>query len=126
MMKKLIALLCALLMAASLTAALAEDGPLSGGWSAAADPTVTDEVRELLEKGLEGLVGVDYVPVAYLGSQVVAGTNHAILCQGTAVAPGAEPHFVIIYLYQDLEGNVSILNIADFDVGAFCTYGAEE
>ena len=68
---------------------------------------------------------MNYTPVAYLGSQVVAGTNHAILCQAAAVYPDAQPYFVIVYLYEDLAGNVSILNIADFDFGSFCTYGAE-
>ena len=125
-MKKLIAVLCALLMVLSLSAALADDAPMVGGWAPAADPAVTDDVQALLDKGLAELVGVNYVPVAYLGSQVVAGTNHAILCQASVVVPDAVPYFVIIYLYEDLEGNVTIMNIADFDVGALCTYGAVE
>ena len=106
-------------------AAVAEEGPLSGGWTPAADPAVTEEISVLMAKGLEGLVGVNYVPITYLGSQVVAGTNHAILCQATVVYPDAEPYYVIVYPYEDLEGNVSVLNIADFDIGALCTYGAE-
>jgi hypothetical protein len=125
-MKKLFAVLCAIMMIAALSAAAAENAGLSGGWTPSADATVTDEVQALLDKGLDGMVGVGYVPVAYLGSQVVAGTNHAILCQATVVYPDAKPYYVIIYLYEDLEGNVSILNIADFDIGALCTYGAEE
>ena len=128
-MKKLIAILCALLLAASLTAAMAEDagiGGIAGGWAAAADPTVTDDVKALLDKALAELVGVDYVPVAYLGSQVVAGTNHAILCQATVVVPDAEPFYAIVYLYEDLQGNVSVLDIEEFDFGALCNYGAEE
>ena len=76
-MKKLIAVLAALLMLVS--AAAAEDGPLSGGWTPSADPAVTEELQVVFDKGLEGLVGVGYTPVAYLGSQVVAGTNHAFL-----------------------------------------------
>ena len=99
-------------------------GPVSGGWTPAADPAVTEERIALFDKGLEGLLGVNYLPVAYLGSQIVAGTNHAFLCQTTAVYPGAQPAYAIVYLYEDLQGNVSILNIADFDIGSFCTYGA--
>lgn len=98
---------------------------LAGGWTPAADPAVTEELRAKFEKTTEALLGVNYTPVAYLGSQVVAGTNHAILCQAAAVYPDAQPCFVILYLYEDLEGNVSLLNIADFDFGSFCTYGAE-
>ena len=125
-MKKLIAVLFALMMVlTTAAAAVAENGLITGGWMPAENPAVTEEVSSLIDKGLEGLLGVNYVPVAYLGSQVVAGTNHAVLCQATVVYPEAKPSFVIIYLYEDLEGNVSILNIADFDIGALCTYGAE-
>ena len=123
-MKKLFAVLAALLMLMSIAAA--EDGHLSGGWTPSADPAVTEELQAVFDKGLEGLVGVRYTPVAYLGSQVVAGTNHAFLCQATVVYPGAEPYYTIVYLYEDLQGNVTILNIAELDVGALCTYGAEE
>jgi len=36
-----------------------------------------------------------------------------------------DPAYVIVYLYEDLQGNVSILNVADFDIGSLCTYGEE-
>ncbi len=122
-MKKLIALLLACLMLAG-TAAAAEG--LTGGWTPSADPQVNEELKALFDMGMEGLLGVSYTPVAYLGSQVVAGTNHAFLCQATVIYPDAQPAYVIVYLYEDLQGNVSILNIADFDIGSLCTYGAEE
>ena len=124
-MKKLIAVLFAVMMMITAVSAVAE-APLAGGWTPSADPAVTDEIKAIVDKALEGLVGVNYIPVAFLGSQVVAGTNYAVLCQAAVVYPGAEPYYVIIYVYRDLEGNASILNIADFDIGALCTYGAEE
>ena len=46
-MKKLIAVLAALLML--MTAAAAEDGPLSGGWTPSADPAVTEELQALFD-----------------------------------------------------------------------------
>lgn len=130
-MKKIFAMMLAtVILVSSLTmgCALAETvpGALMGGWAAAEDATITDEVRALFDKAMEGLVGVNFVPVAYLGSQVVAGRNHAILCQATAVYPGAQPAWKVVFLYEDLTGGVKILNIADFDFGSLCTYGAEE
>ena len=116
-MKKITAVVTVLVLVLSLACAFAEN--TMGGWQAAEDPTIFD-------KGLEGLVGVGYKPVAYLGSQVVAGTNHAVLCQGTVVVPDAVPSWKIVYLYQDLQGNVSVLDIEDFDFGALCSYGAEK
>lgn len=89
--------------------------PVDGGWGVASDPAITDEIRALFDKALDGLVGVHYIPVAYLGSQVVAGYNHAILCQATIVYPGATPRWVIVYLYEDLEGGVTITDIADLN-----------
>lgn len=127
-MKKIFALmLAAVILVSSLMmgAALAET-PLMGGWAAADDAAITDEVRALFDQAMEGLVGVHYVPVAYLGSQVVAGRNHAILCQATVVYPGAQPTWKVVFLYEDLTGGVTVLNIADFDFGSLCTYGAEE
>ena len=121
-MKKLTALILSLLM--MLSAAAAEK-PLSGGWTPSADPTVTEELKALFDQGTETLTGAGYLPVAYLGSQVVAGTNHAFLCQAVTAYPGSletAPAYAMVYLYQDLSGNVSILSIADFDVGSLCTY----
>ena len=125
-MRKGIAILMILVLVMSAAAcAFAEETGKVGGWQAAADPTITEERQALLDKALEKLMGVSYVPVAYLGSQVVAGTNHAFLCQGTVVYPGAEPEWKILYLDEDLQGNVTVMNIADFDFGALCTYGAK-
>ena len=120
-MKKMIALV--LVFVALTTTALA--GGLLGGWQHSEDPAVTEDMQALFDKGLEGLVGVNYVPVAYLGSQVVAGSNHCFLAQAKVVAPNAAPAYVLVYLYEDLEGGVKLINIADFDIGAFCEYGAE-
>ncbi len=89
--------------------------PVDGSWSAAGDPAITDEIKALFDKALTGLVGVNYTPVAYLGSQVVAGSNHAILCQATTIYPGAAPRWVIMYLYEDLQGGVTITDITDLN-----------
>ena len=86
-----------------------------GSWEAASDPAITDEIRALFDKAMNGLVGVNYVPVAYLGSQVAAGYNHAILCKATTVYPGATPYWVIMCLYEDLDGNVTITDISESD-----------
>ena len=87
--------------------------PIVGGWSAAESPEVPDEIKALLEKAAEGMVGAEYEPVAYLGSQVVAGTNYRLLCRITPVVPDAVSHYGIVTLYEDLDGNVSITDIFD-------------
>ena len=123
-MRKILAMILVLALALGLSGACAER--LAGGWQAAEDSAVTEELQAVFDKGMEGLVGVGYTPVAYLGSQVVAGTNHAFLCRAVTVVPDAVPRWTVVFLYEDLQGNVSLMNIADFDFGALCTYGAEE
>ena len=121
-MKKLTALILTVLML--ISAAVAE-GPLSGGWTPSEDPTVTEELQAIFDRGTEALTGASYIPMAYLGSQVVAGTNHAFLCRAVTAYPGSletAPAYAMVYLYEDLSGRVSILSIADFDIGSLCTY----
>ena len=79
---------------------------------------MTEENKAIFDKGMEKLVGVQYEPVAYLGSQLVAGMNHCFLCKATVVYPNAVPTWKLVYLYEDLKGEVSVLNIADLDIAA--------
>lgn len=88
---------------------------LSGGWSQAESPEVTEEIEDLCDKAFRRLVGVGYKPVALLSTQVVAGTNYCILCESTIVYPGAEPTYAFVTLYKDLEGNVEVLDIRNCD-----------
>ena len=113
-MKRLIAIVLAAMLLLSCSA-LGET--LMGGWAVSDSIELTDDLMAVFDKGMEELLGVDYVPVAYLGSQVVAGTNHCFLCKATVVYPGAEAVLALVYLYEDLEGNVSILEIIPFDIG---------
>lgn len=114
-MKKIVAMLLASLILLSAAAGVAE-GSLSGGWNVAENTAITEENKAILEKALEKLVGVTYEPIAYLGSQVVAGLNHCFLCKATVVYPDAVPSLALVYIYEDLSGNVQITNIADFDI----------
>ena len=89
---------------------------LAGGWQVAADFALSDEQKALFEKGLEKLLGADYVPIALLGTQVVAGMNYCFLAQTTPVVPDAKPVYTLVFLYQDLEGNVQLLNVVDLPI----------
>ena len=106
--------------------ATATTGMLAGGWAVSEDPAITPEIEQMLWTALDsyqtGTIAVSYTPIAYLGSQVVAGTNHAILCRASEINKGTS--WVIIYLYEDLQRNVTVMNIANFDFGSLCTYGA--
>lgn len=97
-------------------------GPVAGGWTVSTDPAsaaIPEDAKAALDAALEGLDGVGYEPLAYLGSQVVAGTNYAFLCRSTVVYPGAEAGLSIVKVYRDLEGNASILDIKDIAISDY-------
>jgi len=125
-MSKMIAVLMIVLLIISLIPAAVGEGQLAGGWTPADDPTVTQERSDLFYKALGDLVGVEYTPVAYLGSQIVAGTNHCFLVRKRVVIPDAIPSYILVFIYEDLQHKAEIMNMADFDFGSFCTYGAAE
>ena len=115
-MKKVIAVALSLMLVASMTCALA--GGLLGGWNVAESTEVTEEQKAVLDKALEKLVGVNYEPVAYLGSQMVSGTNHCFLCKATVVYPNAVPSLALVFVYENLEGAAEITQITDLDLAA--------
>ena len=86
-----------------------------GGWAYAESTEITADIKKVVEKATETLTGATYEPIAYIGSQVVAGTNHAILCKSTpsvAELNGATT-YVLIYVYEDLQGNCEITETTD-------------
>ena len=89
----------------------------TGGWSAAESTELTEDQRSLFERAMEGMLGVNYEPVAYLGSQVVAGLNHCFLCRATVVYPGAQPAYKLVYIYEALDGSTDVLEITDVALG---------
>lgn len=126
-MRKLIAMLMALMMLFGIGAACAEGektgeetpavgGPAVGSWAAAEVTEITPDELAVFDKAVEGLMGVKYEPVLLLGTQVVAGTNYAFLCKGTVVYPDALPYWYILYVYQDVQGNVKVLDVENLEL----------
>ena len=74
---------------------------VTGGYTDAESTKITDEIKALVEKATKGLDGAQYTPVAYISSQVVAGTNHLILCKITPVTPDAVSKYALVTIYED-------------------------
>ena len=103
---------------AAPTAATTTDGTgmVAGGWQVNNGDIAVDknkEVKAAFEKAVDKLDGCDYEPVAYLGSQVVAGTNYCILCKATPVVPNAKSSYVFMYIAAGLDGSATISEIKD-------------
>ncbi len=114
-MKKLFALLIALML---LCTAAAAENLSTGSWQLPGDTAITEEAQAAFDKAMEKLVVVSYTPVALLGTQLVAGMNYCILCQAVVVYPDAQPYYALVYLYADLEGNAQITQIVPLDITA--------
>ena len=88
---------------------------LPGGWRQAEDPQITEEMNEVFEKALEGLLGVNYSPVALVSEQVVNGKNYCFLSEATVVYPGAEAGYSLVYINVDAEGKISLNEIVSLN-----------
>ena len=89
---------------------------LPGGWSRAESPVITEELEELIEKAAAKKMGMKYIPVAFLGRQIVAGTNYAVLCRIAPVVPNAVETYAIVYIYANLQGDAEITEVQELDV----------
>ncbi|TLG76710.1 hypothetical protein [Culicoidibacter larvae] len=55
--------------------------------------------------------GAGYKPMLYAATQLVAGTNHLIICKQTIVAKEPIEFLVYVIIYEDLEGNFVLTRI---------------
>lgn len=81
-----------------------------GGWSYAKqeEGKLPEDVKEAFDKAIEELEGCAYTPVAYLGSQVVAGINYAVLTEITPLN-SEEGKLAVMYILCDLQGNTEVV-----------------
>ena len=90
---------------------------LAGGWhldpesGAAALP---EEVQTAFDKAMSGMTGVSYQPLAYLGSQVVAGRNFAVLCNAGSVTAEPQSALAVVVIYADLSGGAELTSVSGF------------
>ena len=118
-MKKITAVFLTALMLFALAACGQQKAQTEtvGGWKLTEDAALTQASQEAFDKAMEGFVGVDYTPLALLGTQLVSGTNYCFLCEATVVYPDAQPYYAIVSVYEDLQGQAEIRNIVALDLG---------
>ena len=88
-----------------------EETEIAGGYVDVEDGTLTDELKDIFSKALEGLTGAKYEPVELVATQVVAGTNYKFLANGTKTTNPVTKGTYYIIIYKDLQGNVELLDI---------------
>lgn len=135
-MKKAIALILAFClcigMAASLTACGKKEEPevkpdepapaAAGGWTVNTefgDAALPEDAKAALDKALEGYSGVGFIPVAYLGSQVVAGVNYAFLCRSMIITANPVAELKVVTVYKGLDDTAEIKDVIDIDIANY-------
>lgn len=124
-MKKILVVLLAIFMVTSLVACsdkdneeetkpeeevkevIEDDGEIVGGYTESEDKAITDELKEIFDKAMEGYVGNNFEPIELIGTQVVAGINYKFLCKAS------DESQKIVTIYKDLEGNCEITDVED-------------
>ena len=78
------------------------------------------EVKDVFDDAIGSLKGVNYVPLLYVGEQVVKGLNYYVICEATITYPGAVPKPVLVSVntFQGVNSVASIEPIYPFDVPA--------
>jgi hypothetical protein len=88
---------------------------MTGGYAEPEDFAKTAPEAAALWSKCRQPIGKTYDTKCVLGTQVVAGTNYAILAESKVVAPGAVAEASILYLWSKLDGTVELNDIADID-----------
>ena len=101
------------------------DAALDGGWTVTDNIAVElpEAVQSAFDKALETLTGSynEVTPIAYLGRQVVSGTNYAVLFRVTYADEKAPAGLVVLTVYEDLEGNAELLSSEEFSIADYNT-----
>ena len=85
---------------------------LAGGWETV-DKEIDAELQDIFDKAMQGYVGMNLKPLKLVGTQIVAGRNYRFYCEGSAVVLNPEIKNYFVTVYQDLNGNCSILEVVD-------------
>ena len=93
---------------------------LVGSWSVDGESVskgigdISDDIKVAIDEALKSKVSVTYEPIMIMGSQVVSGTNYAVLCKNETSS-----EWTIVYVYKNLDGKGTLMNVATFDLEVF-------
>ena len=99
---------------------------VDGGWFVPKESTsllIPNDAMDAFNKALEGFAGSEVVPMALLGTQVVAGLRYAFLCRVTPTTLNPVSSMQVVTIFSDLEGNSSIEGFSIIDPKDFSRNG---
>ena len=78
-----------------------------GSWEVNVKTEYPQKVATAVAKLTEELFGAEYKPIAYLGSQVVNGINHAVLAEQT-ILNGKDTKNAVVIVFNEKPGTLDI------------------
>lgn len=91
----------------------------SGGWyidSISEKNLLDKKVQAIFNEATAKLKKIKYRPIATLGTQIVSGTNYAVLCYGSKDFKDDPEAVYLITLYEDLKGNKDVISQSYVDI----------
>ena len=84
-----------------------------GGWdiSGLKACTLPQKAASAFANVMGGLVGAEYMPVLYVGSQLVHGTNHCIIAVQTLITAKPEKHLVKLVINEGTDNTASLVSV---------------
>ena len=72
---------------------------MTGNWKVNVSTKFPQPIATALSEMKDTLIGAEYTPIAYLGEQVVNGTNHAVLAEQT-ILTGKDTKNIVLLIFN--------------------------
>ena len=96
-----------------------------GAWTVNVDLVgMPEKVATAVSAVANQLVGAEYRPIAYLGSQLVNGVNHAVLAEQTILS-GRDTKNVVVLIFNEKGMECTLVNIERVVEGGYGDGGTE-
>ena len=92
---------------------------VSGGWSVYNKTEAQEldkKVKKAYDAALEKMSGVEYTPIALLGSQLVSGNNYAVLALGKTTTKEPTYTIAVLTIYNDLNDKANVESVSEIDL----------
>lgn len=80
---------------------------MTGGWNVNVSNNMPQKVATAVGKLSETILGAEYQPIFYLGSQVVNGVNHAVLAE-QLITTGRDTKNIVILVFNEKPGDIEL------------------
>ena len=76
-------------------------------------------VKKAFNNATKKYVGMTFVPMAYYGKQVVAGTNYVLICKATTVTKKPVTSLKKVTIFVNLKGKAKITKVKNFKLASY-------